>query len=329
MGCSREPEPQWESSELVTALPSDLQIEVRAQLRDSTGTWSNPRLLTDDTVSESTLKRGQAVYQKRCVQCHGVNGDGAGAAAAFLYPRPRDYRKGIFKFTSTPFGSRPLKEDLIRTVKRGISGTSMPPFKLLAERDIAAVVEYVLVLTQRGELEEQLATLAEQEEELDPELVAEEIVPLVISRWREARAARIDPLTPPPLFAASHVEAGREAFLSRGCSKCHGEDGRGLTADNLKASLKDVWGHPTRAADLTSGMLRGGQEPLDIYRRIYGGINGTPMPGFASALREEPETIWNLVAYVLHVSSRRREGVSPHPGPMTPYIPPAASESGG
>jgi mono/diheme cytochrome c family protein len=127
------------------------------------------------------------------------------------------------------------------------------------------------------------------------------------------------------------VAAGREAFLTKGCSKCHGEDGRGHTKDNIG---RDIWGHATRAADLSSGMLRGGQEPMDIYRRILNGINGTPMPGFRGVLESEPDTIWNLVSYVLEVSGRRREetlrGVAEIPaGLLKPYIDAAESVGAG
>ena len=44
---------------------------------------------------------GYAIYRKNCLHCHGVSGAGDGPTAPFLYPLPRDYRKGIFKFTST------------------------------------------------------------------------------------------------------------------------------------------------------------------------------------------------------------------------------------
>ena len=66
----------------------------------------------------------------------------------------------------------------------------------------------------------------------------------------------------------------------------------------------DAWGNPTKAADLTSGMLRGGTEPLDIFRHIDAGINGTPMPAFHDSLGKQPERIWHLVGYVLE---RRRD----------------------
>jgi len=322
LGCSREEELTWKSSDAVNELPSELQLAVRAEIRNYVGTYSNPKLLTDPNVPESTLKLGQTVYQKRCVQCHGVSGDGNGPVAKYLYPKPRDYRKGMFKFTSTPFGSRPQRDDLIRTLKRGIRGTSMPAFNLLPDEEIEAVVDYVLVLSQRGELERQVAAMAEFDEEVDPEMIEGDIVPFVKSLWEQSQSEKIDPFTPQPIFTGAHVAAGKEAFLSRGCAKCHGDDGRGMTEDNLKGSLRDEWGNPTRAADLTSGMLRGGQQPLDIYRRIYGGINGTPMPGFATSLKSEPETIWNLVAYVMHISNRRRAGESPALGPLAPYLPP-------
>lgn len=329
LGCQRRPQPQWVFSQQVAELPDSLETEVRAEVREYCGSFAEPKLLGDEAVPLQRLKHGQAVYQKRCVQCHGVSGDGKGSAAASMYPRPRDYQRGIFKFTSTPYGVKPLRSDLVRTIKRGVRGTSMPSFKLLPEQDIEAVVDYVLVLTHRGELQEQLATLADLLEEVDAEAIESETIPLVLDRWKSARQQEVHPLTPQPEFTAEHVRLGREAFLSKGCSKCHGEDGRGLTADNLQSGLKDAWGFPTRAADLTSGMLHGGQQPVDIYRRIYSGINGTPMPGFANSLREEPETLWNLVAYVLHVSNRRRNGNTPPPGPMAPYIPPDAVEAGG
>ncbi|MCA9026240.1 MAG: cytochrome c [Planctomycetaceae bacterium] len=330
-GCERAVEPEWGYSPEVLELSGELQTEVRSQVRERCGTYSQPKLLGHDDVTTDWLKHGQAVYKKRCVQCHGISGGGDGPAAAVMYPRPRDYRRGIFKFTSTTYGSKPLREDLVSTLHRGIRGTSMPSFKLLPKKDIEAVVDYVLVLTHRGELENQIALTAQAEEEVDPEVVEEDLVPIVVDAWKQAIQNEVHVLTPQPEFTKANVVNGKKAFLTRGCSKCHGEDGRGLTADNLKAGLKDTWQQPTRAADLTSGMLHGGQEPIDVYRRIYAGINGTPMPGFANVLKDEPDTIWDLVAYVLYVSNRRRVGDNPPPGPPAPYVPVAETsvEAGG
>ena len=317
IGCHRSEPPQFTASAATKKLNEKLQDAVQAELVKETGSFLKPKLLIDAGDSHSDLARGQAVYQQRCVQCHGVSGDGNGPSAKFMYPRPRDYRKGVFKFASTPYGKRPLRDDLVRTVRQGIRGTSMPGFSLLAEQDQQSVVDYVLMLSRRGELELQMIGLAEAEDALEPELVQTELIPTVLNRWSEAIAAEILPASPQPRFTSEHVERGKQAFLTKGCSKCHGEDGRGQTKDNLGV---DEWGFQTRAADLTSGMLHGGNRPVDIYRRIYGGINGTPMPSFAHALKNEPETVWNLVAYVMSVSNYRREKSDiPTPGPIKPY----------
>jgi mono/diheme cytochrome c family protein len=336
MGCQRSEPVQWQPSSQVTGLAeklgeslepaavAELQKTVSTVVQEHSGTFLKPKVLSEgqpDFKRELELKLGQEVYTKRCVQCHGVNGDGNGPVAASLYPRPRDYTKGIFKFTSTPYGGKPRRGDLMATLYRGVVGTSMPNFRLLPKKELEAVVDYVIVLAQRGELEMQLANEAESSEELDPEYVPE-FVTDVGTRWKEAQSSLTQPLTPEPELTMERVAAGREAFLSKGCNKCHGDDGRGHTRDNIG---KDSWGFSTRAADLTSGMLHGGQEPIDIYRRIMNGINGTPMPGFRSALESEPETIWNLVAYVIDVSNRRRQLVNIPAGLMKPYNEPAPS----
>ena len=310
-GCRPAVETQFVTGEAVAALDDELRQVVTAIVLERSGTPTVPRSLAGPEAPKHDVQFGRDLYNKYCQQCHGISGDGKGVAANFLYPRPRDYRKGMFKFTSTPYGNRPRREDLMRTLRRGIPGTSMPSFNLHPDRELEALVDYVLLLSHRGELETRLALEADFEEEVDPENVPD-MVAEVLSLWDSAEKAEVHPLTnQPPFLTADHVAAGREAFLSKGCSKCHGDDGRGMTKDNIG---KDGWGFSTKAADLTSGLLHGGSEPLDIYRRIVSGINGTPMPGFKSSLEKEPETIWNLVAYVLHVSGQRREGAIPTPG---------------
>ncbi len=322
-GCQQNETPAYSPSEGVQSLAKELQTALVAETVEHAGTFESPRLIGASDVTTEHLLHGQAVYGQQCAQCHGISGDGNGPAAKEMYPRPRDYRKGIFKFITTPYGAKPVRSDLVRTVKQGIRGTSMPAFSLLPEQDIQAVVDYVLALTHRGELEELLIRMADDEETIDKELVLEESLPTITSRWREAETSVVQPLTSQPRFTQEHVERGKQAFLTKGCSKCHGEDGRGQTAENIG---KDGWGFATRAADLTSGMLHGGQEPLDVYRRIYSGINGTPMPGFGLSLQMEPDTIWDLVAYVKSVSGRRRAGESPPPGAIRPYVPTSVPE---
>ncbi|MFN3157922.1 MAG: c-type cytochrome [Rubinisphaera brasiliensis] len=103
------------------------------------------------------LERGQQLFERHCVLCHGVNGDGNGPQSRILNPRPRDLRLGIFKYTSTQPINKASREDLQRVLKEGVAGTGMPAFKLLGNHEIAAVAEYVRYLALRGETERQLA----------------------------------------------------------------------------------------------------------------------------------------------------------------------------
>jgi mono/diheme cytochrome c family protein len=308
VGCRRQVEPNYVAAPQTTALERDeLRQNITAFVTKECGTFAVPKLFGSSDVPLERLKHGQQVYMLRCVQCHGVTGGGDGIAAVHLSPKPRDYRQGIFKFASTPYGSKPRREDLLRTISRGIPGTSMPSFRLLTKRELSDVVDYVLSLTHRGELETFLANEAKASDELEEDAFSD-AAEIVRKRWHDARFQSIVLLTPEPDFTHEMVEAGMKKFQVEGCWKCHGADGRGASGAEVNV---DSWGHPSRAADLTSGMLRGGSTPADIYRRIYGGINGTRMPGFNTAFKDRPDAIWELVAYVMSVSNRRREGEIP------------------
>ena len=92
VGCQRSEPVQWAASEQVQALAPELAAQVVAAVQAHSGTVLLPKMLTDVApkserdkyARELTLKHGQDVYMKRCVQCHGVSGDGNGPVAASL-----------------------------------------------------------------------------------------------------------------------------------------------------------------------------------------------------------------------------------------------------
>lgn len=87
---------------------------------------------------------GKRVYFQRCAVCHGPDGKGNGPAAPSIFPRPRDFSKGVFKYKSTAAGEPPTDEDLFRTVRDGLPASAMPYFAgLLDEEELRAVVEQV------------------------------------------------------------------------------------------------------------------------------------------------------------------------------------------
>jgi mono/diheme cytochrome c family protein len=254
------------------------------------------------------LQHGREVYKRQCMGCHGVTGDGQGPAAQYLNPPPRDYRLGKFKFTSTPRGAKPRREDLVRIIRRGAKGTSMPTFRWMPEDDLQAVIDYLMLLSSRGELEFRLQKFAEQSlgeaDDLLPSDVAEQ-AQVIAKSWAAADERIVRPLTPELPHSPESVAAGAKAFVQLSCYKCHGRDGRGNKESNVG---KDDWGRIAFAADLTTGTLHGGRRPLDIYRRIYAGINSTPMPAFSQpdtvkgeTEQQRSDTIWHLTHFVTSI----------------------------
>jgi len=136
------------------------------------GTPNDPKLPDfaaedEDLASLITLDRlvrasgpvgeeGRGLYRTHCALCHGVTGNGRGTTAAILNPYPRDYRMGVFKFKSTPRGSKPTEEDVADSIRNGIAGTAMNKIPELDEEDIQSLTDYVIYLSWRGELERAL-----------------------------------------------------------------------------------------------------------------------------------------------------------------------------
>jgi mono/diheme cytochrome c family protein len=203
-------------------------------------------------VGSDQQGNARGLYREHCAHCHGITGDGAGPTAVFLNPYPRDYRKGQFKFKSTPVGQKPTHADLKKIVYDGIPGTAMPSFKLLPDLEIDALVEYVVYLSIRGEVERNLlratAELEEgkrlvtvvsndspaQDKAAQQEQVAaiKELVAGVVGRW-DASAAAVVPIPPRPALGsddlAASVKRGRTLFYGTvaNCVKCHGDSALG------------------------------------------------------------------------------------------------------
>jgi mono/diheme cytochrome c family protein len=284
--------------------------------------------------------RQSGLYRQHCAGCHGISGAGAGPLASVLDPYPRDFRNGLFKYTSTVSGTKPRREDLERTLFRGIPATAMPSFARLEPREVAALIEYLKYLSIRGETELYVFQLIVDEEELLPldpiakESIMEDGVLWAGESWqwpeKEPDEYVVSPPPRPrvdtPERAAGSVALGHELYASKDaqCVQCHGPEGAG---DGEKTDLYDDWNERKRRAparlftlpiqrlparDFREGAFRGGDRPEDLYLRIHIGINGTPMPGVGpmpgidGALT--PEEIWHVVDYVRSLAPGARSG---------------------
>jgi mono/diheme cytochrome c family protein len=218
-------------------------------------------LATRRAVRETDATAGRPIYGRYCAACHGDAGTGFGEAAGSLKTRPRDFRRGEYKFRSTKSGALPTEDDLFRTITAGIPGTDMPAWRnILSAAERRALARYVTTFSTRF-------------------LYAPAPVPVVIP-----------PETP---NSAQSVERGRELYVRLQCAQCHGTDGR---AGGASQKMFDDWGAPIDATDLTRGVYKAGSKPEDRYRTLVTGLSGTPMPSFGEMIG--PGEVWDLVHFV-------------------------------
>lgn len=211
---------------------------------------------------DSLRARGRNIYLHMCVFCHGKDGNGGGKAVEYLYPWPRDFREGIFKFRSTPTGTLPRDEDLYRTIINGIPGTSMPAWKdALSPEDTWALIGHIKNFSSRFKKEKPGKKIEVKKVlESTPELVAR----------------------------------GKELYKTLKCYRCHGESLKG--DGELAESLMDAWKHAVFVHDITNPhYFKSGHKAEDLFRTITSGLDGTPMGSYIHIPEEDR---WALVHYI-------------------------------
>jgi len=212
----------------------------------------------------SSVEPGEkGLYRQLCASCHGESGQGRGPVAASQNPYPREFRHGIFKYKSTARKNKPIKADIARALRKGMSGSQMPLFNKLPDEKIDALVDYVIFLSIRGEFERKLLFAAAYDLDLEKDRIynvslknsaeaepkkvlqseietATEILTGIADAWVEA-VDGVEEFEKPdfPFFGSEtadnrselleSIAKGRKLFLSEeaACAKCHGESARG------------------------------------------------------------------------------------------------------
>ncbi len=304
---------------------------------DMRAVFDAPRLLrAADRSAAGGGAGGPGLYQRHCVRCHAVEGSGQGPAARQLDPYPRDYRRGLFKFKSTPATLPPTDEDLHRVLRHGVPGTGMPAFGRLADEQREALVQHVKYLSLRGQFERAVMTEVARELDADDRLLdpqdqerqptrydrqvqmLEALLAEIAQPWQETRTYPAVVPSPPDDFGTPRsIARGHELFFTTlaNCGTCHGDTawGDGQTDDYdewtkeleptslaARADYRALGALPPRTSqprNLRAGVFRGGERPEVLFLRIKHGIAGTTMPAVAAQLRDDD--IWHLVAYAL------------------------------
>jgi mono/diheme cytochrome c family protein len=126
-----------------------------------------------------------------------VTGNGQGPTAPWVNPHPRDYRRGLFKFVSTGKGTsgppnrKPSRADLLRTLRQGIDGSSMPAFGaisgmtfgVLGDKELNQLVSYVIHLSIRGQVEFDVMAALKGGGDVDIATEVPERVGKIVGEW--------------------------------------------------------------------------------------------------------------------------------------------------
>jgi len=293
-GCGRGPTPDDASGQSdVAAPPAEGNTNNDASRSETIGAGSTSRL--ESPVTRSS-KLGQQLYVQHCAACHGERGDGKGIAAAFLFPKPREFRAGRFRLVSTD-NNVPTREDLHAVLIRGMPGSSMPPWAHLLQQERDALVEEVMQIRRDGARESYIQLLKEDEGLSDEEIAEDDIQEEIQDYVEEFTTPGHSTEVPSPEApTADSIARGKDAYTKFACVQCHGETGRGDGA----TAMVDEEGMPTRPRDFTLGIFKGNHDAASLYRRIAYGMPGTPMPGSSTMT---PEQMMDLVHYIQSLST--------------------------
>lgn len=83
-------------------------------------------------ATDAHARRGEELFAKHCIGCHGEKGDGLGLARDFLTPSAADITTRYLP-----------REEVFRVLFMGSEGSSMPSFSELTEKDLWALAQYV------------------------------------------------------------------------------------------------------------------------------------------------------------------------------------------
>lgn len=239
----------------------------------------------DEAEYEALIESGKKSYEVRCLLCHGSRGDGKGPAGIIrrvetsgqlqvIYPW--DFTQGVFRFRTTPSGCLPKDEDLLHIISNGIPISLMPSHKHIPLEEREAIVEYLKTFSDRWEEE-----IDEDEEEF-------------------CRPVTVN--TPEWVGSPVSVQKGKKIYKKMRCWECHGHEGAG---DGPKAGdLKDDWGRSLLPFNFTSGELKRGSTPENVYVTFTTGLDGTAMPSYSDVLDEDNR--WHLVSYTLQLMKKSK-----------------------
>lgn len=255
----------------------------------NSGTFKEDKIMAGKTVTADTLNLGETTYKEYCIQCHGVKGDGKGVSAPGMYPAPRNFTQGIYKFANVPSGELPHDEDLYHIIRGGLRGTPMLPWDI-SDRRLDAVTQYV-------------KTFAPEVWDGKDKVVGTKF------------SLPADPFG--DTYLHQGIEKGRKVYhITAACTQCHRAyvtkeelstynkeiNGAPLKDEEFAADLYSLkpqdsdYGYKTIPPDFTYHLPRVSIDVKSTVERLMYGVHGSGMPGWKDVVTDDE--LWALAYYV-------------------------------
>jgi mono/diheme cytochrome c family protein len=232
---------------------------------------------TADPFRKADATRGAQVYKEYCVQCHGATGQGDGAAASGLEPKPAVHSK--IAFNKLP------DEYLYNVITYGGKAVGksplMPYWSLtLGQQGVADVMVYLRETFKGAAVAEAAAGATGGPLGVCPQ-------PRTTKKAPADYLSRTNPLPATP----AHVQAGKKIFVETAkplaCMNCHGQQGDG--AGPIGTALVP----PPR--NFTCGATMKTISDGQMFWVIKDGSPGTGMMAFPGLSDDE---VWQVIHYL-------------------------------
>lgn len=299
--------------------------------------------ITENAVfkGDEQIAKGKELYDAQCTSCHGESGQGDGAAAAALNPKPRNFTAVDAKWTKEN-GPDPI--GIFNTLSNGIAGGSMAAYPNLSTEEKYAIAHYILRSWVPDEVENEInddaitsACRIESTPPKPPSIPVAAAMTFLVEDQPEQRRLSYVNYGAAYVSPTANAARGGEVYTSF-CADCHGPNGAGLDAESPDSSALGPFGSFPPYLYLRVDRLipaKAGGTVGEFAERSMAGAHAT-LPNMTPAATLTNTQWADLQAYVSGLKGEGEVVVGPKPeiapetvlGPDGEPLEPTAEEPG-